>query len=232
MPEIQGNSELSLDDWFKHIRDLVNEKQYIEALDLLYDIEHPRAEKWIDQILKRIEYEEKHPETQVTLDHVRLTEHISTGTPWDPRWFLGMGAMIAYIIARFWFFAPYVWIDFALILTAIPLAFNWRRLGRRQWFLYNMLFVAGFIILRIIVAVSFLQEGMAIFPFLWGFNSLLLGLSYGLTFGIASLQYRTFKLWEADKVQAMLNYQYSPRDLIIGMVMGVILFWILLGASS
>jgi hypothetical protein len=116
-------------------------------------------------------------------------------------------------------FNPGAWFVFGFftttLVTNIALAFNWRRLGKREWFAETLVLgiglpVALFALLVALFVAYFRGSDAALAPLL-ALTALVSGLNLAFTLALVGLQSRTHRLWEQDDIQGMLTYEYPMK---------------------
>lgn len=116
-------------------------------------------------------------------------------------------------------FNPGVWLLVGFftttLITNIVLAFNWRRLGKREWFAETLVLGIGLpialVALLIALFVAYFRGSYAAMPLLLGVTTLVSGLNLAFTFGLVGLQTRARRLWEQDDIHGMLHYEYPLK---------------------
>lgn len=230
----------SLKEQFIEVRNLITQYRYDEALDILYDIDHPKADQWIDKIHARMDREQPqeqssfgYSESQFDSDtpsekwtsstfgssetdeekpkkkkNARWDE--PTGDPWNPRTILTFG-----IIS----FVP---------LIGVPLAFNWKRLGRKRWFTDTLMGALGILLILGVLAgglaYAFIEARTELYPIMGFPLAAALGIALAFNWGLAGLQSKPYKLWDEEGVEAMVKHKYGFTGWFISMPIAAVLF--------
>jgi hypothetical protein len=116
-------------------------------------------------------------------------------------------------------FNPGVWLVIGFftttLVTNIVLAFNWRRLGKREWFAETLVLGIGLpialVALLIALFVAYFRGSYTALPVLLGITTLVSGLNLAFTFSLVGLQSRARRLWEQDDIHGMLRYEYPLK---------------------
>jgi|GEM_PF-4612426 len=198
----------TLSEQFKHIRSLIVKEQYDEALELLYLIDHPKADEWIEKVYARQGQSQSSlfatpsgttstsaPPKQKEKPKRSQTWDEPTGDPWNPSMILTFGIFT---------FVP---------LTGIPLALNWGRLGRKRWTADTMLGAVGILLLLGVLGLglmfAFTNGQTELYPLLGFPLAGVLGASVAFNWGLVGLQSKPYQLWKNDGVRAMLEHKYN-----------------------
>ena len=226
---------------FKHIRSLITQYRYDEALKILYTIDHPKADEWIEKIYARQDRESQadrgsrysssesifgsEPSSSMfgaSSDPIQPERAEKpkpkngqswddpTGDPWNPRMILSFG-LISFI--------P---------LISVPLAFNWRRLGRKRWFVDTLLVSLGILLVLAVLGggmlYAFVEGRTDLYPFLGFPLAAMLGVALAFTGGLVSLQTAPYKLWKDEGVISMVKYRYNFTNWLLSMPITAVFF--------
>ncbi len=131
-------------------------------------------------------------------------------TPWDPYKAMSSGLFISWA------------------LGGIILAFNWRRLGKPNWFIPTLLFsvlVQGSAMVFTLYWIATFRT-VATMPkiFLYYVPALFIGIAFGIPLTLARMQNGAYKRFKKEGQSALTNYSYNILDAI---TYGVIL-WIVI----
>lgn len=103
-------------------------------------------------------------------------------------------------------------------LGGIILAFNWRRLGKPNWFiptiLYSILIQGSAFVINIYWIITFRTVSSMPKIFLYYVPALFIGIAFGIPFTIARMQNGAYKEFIKEGQSAMINYSYNVLDAI------------------
>jgi hypothetical protein len=145
-----------------------------------------------------------------TQDQEKLFKLKNDLSPWDP--YKAMSSV---------FFVSWA-------LGGIILAFNWRRLGKPNWFIPTLLFSVLLQGAAFVFTLYWITTFRAVTSmpkiFYYYVPALFMGIAFGFPLTLARMQDGAYKLFKKEGQSAMTNYSYKVLD---GITYGVIL-WIVI----
>lgn len=221
----------------------IQKKQYAEAREILMGIDHPKAREWL-QKLDEIALSPSQPQNSAQQKGRYIPEDWTPRRPpFDPLRIPAGVAFTVFIINRA---TRYTWrgeainldetdfigllpeitlliigIAFAFLLfTGVPLATNWRRLGRPRWSTYTLLVTIPALIAFPIVMLlqAFYVERMNVmltFLMMVGI-AILTGIGVAYPTAMVILQVNPYRKWNERDFRPMLYHQYPWDNALTG----------------
>lgn len=219
---------------------LIQKKQYTEARAILMGIDHPKAREWLKK-LDEIAGPAR-PQSGAGQRQRYIPEDWTPGRPpFDP---LRIPAGVAFTVFMINRATRYTWRDttinesdftgllpeitlliigiaFAFFLfTGIPLATNWRRLGRPRWSTYTLFVTIPALIAFPIVMLmqAYFVERMNVmltFVTMVGI-ALLTGIGIAYPVAMVILQTSAYRKWNERDFRPMLHHQYPWDNALTG----------------
>lgn len=225
----------------------IQKKQYAEAREILMGIDHPRAREWLeklDEIAGPARPQSSAQQRQRYIPEDWTPSH----PPFDP---LGVISVLTAIIGfglvaigrrriagailddNLGVLLPdFIFLVVAgsyliLVFSGIPLATNWRRLGRPRWSTYTLLLTIPLIIGYPAIGLlhnSYLDRVEAA-PTLITMIIIAILAGFSLAFPLATtyLQFGAFRKWNSQNFRPVLHHQYNWDNALTGVFVAIAL---------